>query len=185
MVFSSLLFVFFFLAIHMAVYYFIQPRYRNLVLLVSSLIFYAWGGPRYLLLLVFETFVAWGAGVMLSRCDTETRKGQRDHKLYVFGGCAILLLLLGIFKYLGFFCDTFDFIIPALADVPRLVLPIGISFYTFQLISYIIDVTAGRLRRSRYTGSCFYMPAFFISASPVLLSGMRRSRTKLKNVMSI
>ena len=145
MVFSSLLFVFFFLAIHLAVYYFIQPRYRNLVLLVSSLLFYAWGGPRYLLLLVFETFVAWGAGVMLSRCDMETRKGQRDHKLYVFGGCAILLLLLGIFKYLGFFCDTFDFIIPALADVPRLVLPIGISFYTFQLISYIIDVYRGEV----------------------------------------
>ena len=116
--------------------YFIQPRYRNLVLLVKAPDFLCWGGPRYLLLLVFETFVA--CSVMLSRCDTETRKGQRDHKLYVFGGCAILLLLLGIFKYLGFFCDTFDFIIPALADVPRLVLPIGISFYTFQLISYII-----------------------------------------------
>ena len=145
MVFSSLLFVFFFLAIHLVVYYFIKPRYRNLVLLVSSLIFYAWGGPRYLLLLLFDTFIAWISAVMISRCDAERSDGQRNRKLFMILGCAALLLILGIFKYLGFLCDTFDFIIPALADVPRLVLPIGISFYTFQLLSYIVDVYRGEV----------------------------------------
>ena len=140
MVFSSLLFVFFFLAIHLVVYNFIQPKYRNIVLLVSSLFFYSWGGPRYLVLLLLDTFIAWISALLINRWNSESREGLRNRRLFLILGVAGMLLILGIFKYLGFFCDTFDFIIPALADVPRLVLPIGISFYTFQLISYVADV---------------------------------------------
>jgi alginate O-acetyltransferase complex protein AlgI len=114
-------------------------------LLVSSLIFYAWGGPRYLLLLLLDTGIAWFFALRISRCVGEAKKDLQQRKLYLILGCAFLLLILGIFKYLGFLCDTFDFFIPALADVPRLVLPIGISFYTFQLISYVVDVYRGEV----------------------------------------
>ena len=145
MVFSSLFFVFFFLAIHLVVYHLVKPAYQNIVLLVSSLIFYAWGGPRYLLLLLGETLIAWFFALLMGNFDPETRKGYRNRKLCLIGGCALLLLTLGIFKYLGFFCDTFDLLIPALEDVPRLALPIGISFYTFPLLSYVVDVYKGQV----------------------------------------
>lgn len=143
MVFSSLLFVFFFLAIHLVVYNFIHPRYRNIVLLVSSLIFYSWGGPRYLVLLLLDTAIAWFAAPCMNRWDADSRSGARNRRICMILGIAGMLVILGIFKYLGFFCDTFAFLIPALEDVPRLVLPIGISFYTFQLISYVVDVYRG------------------------------------------
>ncbi|MDY5791468.1 MAG: MBOAT family O-acyltransferase [Oliverpabstia intestinalis] len=143
MVFSSLLFVFFFLAIHLVVYNFIQPKYRNTVLLISSLIFYSWGGPRYLILLLLDTAIAWLSALCLNRWDAGSKEGLRNRRICMAAGIAGMLLILGIFKYLGFFCDTFAFLIPALEDVPRLVLPIGISFYTFQLISYVMDVYRG------------------------------------------
>lgn len=149
MVFSSLLFVFFFLAIHLVVYHAVNPKLQNTVLLVSSLIFYSWGGPRYLLLLLGETFIAWFFALQVEKFDPETNSGVRSRKLCLTAGTALLLLLLGIFKYLGFLCDTFDVFFPALKEVPRLVLPIGISFYTFQLISYVVDVYRNEVEAQR------------------------------------
>ena len=135
MVFSSLVFLFLFLAIHLFVYHMVDERYRNAVLLVSSLIFYSWGGPRYLVLLMGNTLASWGFALLIERSDSPGRR-----KLWLVAECVVLLGVLGIFKYLGFFCANFQAIFGVPELIPEIVLPIGISFYTFQLISYVVDV---------------------------------------------
>ena len=140
MVFSSLVFLFLFLAIHLFVYHVVAERYRNAVLLVSSLVFYSWGGPRYLVLLMGNTLASWGFALLIERSDTP---GKR--KLWLVAECAVLLGVLGIFKYLGFFCANFQALFGVPELIPEIVLPIGISFYTFQLISYVVDVYRGEI----------------------------------------
>lgn len=140
MVFSSLVFLFVFLTIHVTVYLFVDERYRNPVLLVSSLIFYSWGGPRYLLLLMGETFASWLFAKAITK--SATRAGR---KACVVGECAVLLGLLVYFKYSGFFMDNLSFWFGAPRLIGDVVLPIGVSFYTFQLISYVVDVYRGRV----------------------------------------
>ena len=140
MVFSSLVFLFLFLAIHLFVYHMVDERYRNVVLLVSSLIFYSGGGPRYLVLLMGNTLASWGFALLIQRSDSP---GKR--KLWLVAECVVLLGVLGIFKYLGFFCANFQAIFGVPELIPEIVLPIGISFYTFQLISYVVDVYRGEI----------------------------------------
>ena len=140
MVFSSLVFLFLFLAIHLFVYHVVAERHRNLVLLVSSLIFYSWGGPRYLVLLMGNTLASWAFALLIQRSDTPARR-----KLWLVAECVVLLGVLGIFKYLGFFCENFQALFGVPELIPEIVLPIGISFYTFQLISYVVDVYRGEI----------------------------------------
>ena len=97
MVFSSLVFLFVFLTAHLIVYALVGERWHNVVLLVSSLIFYSWGGPQYLLLLVGDTFASWLFALLIERSETPMRK-----RLFLIGECVVLLGLLGIFKSLGF-----------------------------------------------------------------------------------
>lgn len=132
MVFSSLLFLFAFFTPHLFIYFFAPKDKKNLVLLISSLIFYAWGGPKYLLLLMLETFISW---YFAQKIATE-----QNPKRYLLLACIGLLGLLGIFKYTGFFLSNLQFFIHWPAKIPTIVLPIGISFYTFQLLSYVVDV---------------------------------------------
>ena len=140
MVFSSLVFLFVFLAIHLVVYLRVNERYRNAVLLVSSLIFYAWGGPQYLVLLVGDTFASWGFARLIENAPT---KGRR--KLFLVLECVVLLGVLGVFKYLGFVLGTFQMFFGVPELIPQIVLPIGISFHTFQLISYVVDIYRGQI----------------------------------------
>ena len=140
MVFSSLVFLFFFLAIHLAVYHLVDKKYRNIVLLVSSLIFYSWGGPRYLVLLMGNTLASWLFALGIQRTDD-----VRIKKLMMAGECVVLLGVLAIFKYLGFLLGNVQALFGVPELIPEIVLPIGISFYTFQLISYVADVYAGRI----------------------------------------
>jgi alginate O-acetyltransferase complex protein AlgI len=107
---------------------------KNKVMLIFSLIFYAWAGPVYVLLLVGMTYADYIAGLWI---DAATRKNVRRRML--FRGCAINLTLLCVFKYLTFLCENLHnwWGFPW---VPNIALPIGISFYTFQLISYMVDV---------------------------------------------
>ncbi len=134
MVFSSLLFVFAFLVI-CYVLYFIMPgiRTRNVVLLLSSLIFYAWGGPALILLLMGMTFFCYLGGVLIT-------KWRDRKKLWLIGTLIICLGLLAVFKYTGFFLSNVQAILGFPEVIPSITLPIGISFYTFQLLSYVIDV---------------------------------------------
>ena len=138
MVFSSLFFVFFFLALCYGIYYLAKPiKARNIILLVSSLIFYAWGGPPLVLLLCLMTFICWGGAIVISRAS------EREKTALTWVTVAICLGILVIYKYTGFFISTALSILPIDGVVPSIALPIGISFYTFQLISYVIDVRRG------------------------------------------
>lgn len=135
MVFSSLIFLFVFLVSNLIIYLLIDKKYKNKVLLIFSLIFYAWGGPKYLILLVGETFASWFFALKIQHS-----KNKRSRKLYMLGECIVLLGLLGYFKYAVFFMENFQALFGVPDVIPNIVLPIGISFYTFQLLSYVVDV---------------------------------------------
>lgn len=141
MVFSSLFFVFAFLVLCYGIYLFMPSlRARNTVLLVCSLFFYAWGGPPLVLLLCLETFVCFvGAHLVATAPLGPKGKGGRSRTFMILtvGMCLGLLV---IFKYTGFFADTVSGLFGAENTLPKVALPIGISFYTFQLISYVVDV---------------------------------------------
>lgn len=126
MVFSSLLFVFAFFTPHLVVYFFAPKEKKNLVLLVSSLIFYAWGGPKYLLLLMLETFISWYFALKM--------KDSKKSKLYMIVACICLLGLLAIFKYTGFFLNNLKFFIHWPSKVPTIILPIGYSFLYIPIV---------------------------------------------------
>ena len=136
MVFSSLFFVFFFLVVCYAAYFFAKRmKTRNIILLVSSLIFYAWGGPVLVLLLCLMTFICWAGALLI---DQNADKKIRLALCIVTSSVCIAILI--IFKYTGWLVSTAFDIFNIDAIVPSIALPIGISFYTFQLISYVIDV---------------------------------------------
>ncbi len=135
MVFSSLIFLFVFFILNLIVYFFAPDHAKNKVLLVFSLVFYAWGGPKYLLLLVGETFVSWFVALMVQKAPTVKNK-----HFWIVVECAVLLGLLAYFKYTEFFLGNIQAIFGVPELIPEIFLPIGISFYTFQLISYVVDV---------------------------------------------
>lgn len=135
MVFSSLLFIFAFLALNLVVYHKVNLAYRNHVLLGFSLVFYAWGGPKFLLLLLLDALASWFFALAI-----DSRKDERTRKGLLVADLVILLGILCIFKYMGFFLSNWQAVFGVPEIVPTFVLPIGISFYTFQLISYAIDV---------------------------------------------
>ena len=145
MVFSSLLFVYSFLPICLLLYFLVKDiRARNLILLLFSLVFYAWTNPKYIILLVVMVFINWGCAVGI---DSNGRRGVKKRWLVIdlVGSFGIL----GIFKYLGFASSILQSITGFPAEIIRIALPIGISFYTFQLVSYTIDVYRGEIRAER------------------------------------
>ena len=145
MVFSSLFFVFFFLVVCYAVYFFAKRmKTRNIILLVSSLIFYAWGGPVLVLLLCLMTFVCWVGALLIDQVSD-----RRQGLALCIVTTAICLSILVIFKYTGWLMSTAFDIFGIDKVIPSIALPIGISFYTFQLISYVIDVYRGEVPAQR------------------------------------
>ncbi len=141
MVFSSLLFVFAFLVPQLILYFLVKNmKARNIILLVFSLIFYSWGGPRYLLLLIGEAFISFYTAREIQRSVFPKMK-----KKWLILECVSLFGLLFIFKYLGFFFDNVKSLTGWPEQVPQIILPIGISFYTFQLVSYVADVYKGEV----------------------------------------
>ncbi len=136
MVFASLLFVFLFLVANILSQLFIRSvKGKNVAMLVFSLIFYSWSGPRYLILLVGMVFICWIGALVI-----EGTPGEKQRKAALAVTIALCLVILGIFKYTGFLVATFAGLFRADWPIPHIVLPIGISFYTFQLISYVTDV---------------------------------------------
>ena len=140
MVFSSFIFVFAFLVLHLVIYHVVPDKAKNAVLLISSLLFYAWGGPRFVLLLVGETLLTW-----LCALWAERAKNDRERKAAVVVACVVLLGLLGYYKYAGFLLTNIQLIAGVPEVIPNIALPLGISFYTFQLISYVVDVAKGEV----------------------------------------
>lgn len=137
MVFSSLLFLFIYLPVVLLIYYAVPYKFRNLFLFFANLVFYGWGEPVFVLLMLFSTVVDYTCGYFIDKYRTSNKKIA---KAFLLASVIINLGLLGFFKYAGFITDTLNaipfFSLPSI-EVP---LPIGISFYTFQTMSYSIDV---------------------------------------------
>lgn len=141
MVFSSLLFLFRFLPAVLIAYYIAPRSLRNLVLLLFSLIFYAWGEPVYILLMLISILIAYSGGILIGRFKQEGNR--KAAKVVQIVSCAASLSLLVFFKYADFGVETANSLTGAGLTMLHLALPIGISFYTFQTMSYIIDVYRG------------------------------------------
>ncbi|MDY3014987.1 MAG: MBOAT family O-acyltransferase [Evtepia sp.] len=163
MVFSSLPFLFLFLTVVLLVSHILPFRCRNAFLLLANLVFYAYGEPVYVLVMIGSILVNYFAGVLM---DKQPTQGRRRGVLVV--GIILNLAALGVFKYTGLFVDTLREI-PALSFLPdvNISLPIGISFYTFQAVSYLIDVYWKDCEASH----SFVNFATYISLFPQLIAG--------------
>jgi alginate O-acetyltransferase complex protein AlgI len=140
MVFSSLVFLFFFLPLTLAGYFACPNRmWRNLLLLMVSLAFYAWGEPLYVVLMIASIAMNWGLAHAMLACP-------RREKAVLVGGVAVNLLGIGVFKYAGFAVTNLSDLFGLAWPVPHVALPIGISFYTFMAVSYLVDVYRRRVR---------------------------------------
>lgn len=144
MVFSSLLFLFRFLPIILFIYFIVPKRFRNAILFLFSLIFYAWGEPIYVVLMLFSTVVDYTHGILVEKFKNE---GQiKKAKMVVASSMTINLLLLGFFKYSDFIIQNINQLFKISIPLLNLALPIGISFYTFQTMSYTVDVYRGQAK---------------------------------------
>lgn len=163
MVFSSLVFLYIFLPLCLAAYFIPKKiQIRNVVLLIFSLIFYGWGEPVYILLMIATTAVDFFAGLLV-----EKYRGTKKAKLFVTLAVVLTLSSLGLFKYYDFFTtvanDLFSINIPLLG----IALPIGISFYTFQALTYVVDVYRDRVP----VQTSFYKLLLYVSMFPQLIAG--------------
>ena len=128
-----MLFVFLFLAANLVSQLALKrPQAKNIAMLVFSLVFYAWSGPRYLLLMMAMVFLCWLGARMVESTERP--------KFWLVLTVALCLGILGVFKYTGFFLQNIQSLFGVPEVIPAIALPIGISFYTFQLISYVVDV---------------------------------------------
>ena len=143
MVFSSLLFVFLFLALNLVSQAALRGvRKKNIAMLIFSMVFFSWAGPRYVILLLLDTALCWFFAIRIER-------EPKRKKLHLTLCVALVLLVLGIFKYTGFLLGNLQSLFGVPELIPEIVLPIGISFYTFQLISYVADVYRGEVRAQK------------------------------------
>lgn len=164
MLFASLTFLCFFLPAVLLGSRLLPLRGQNVLLLAASLIFYAWGGPSYLVLMLVSITINWAGGFCIDRF----RPGGAARKWVLALTVLANVGLLGWFKYYGFFTDILRGL-PGLGGIPvrQIALPIGISFYTFQAMSYVIDLYRGRIRLQK----SWMLLALYISFFPQLIAG--------------
>ncbi|MGN0553635.1 MAG: MBOAT family O-acyltransferase [Oscillospiraceae bacterium] len=168
MVFSNLVFIYVFLPLCLGAYYALQSaKARNVVLAVFSLAFYAWGEPVWVLLLIFSAVVDYLNGLFIEKCRI------RKHGCPVLGVICSLVVNLGIlfiFKYSAFFIHQINLFFGLSLNEPTFSLPIGISFYTFQTISYTVDVYRGKVKvQHSFLNFLLYVSMFFqLVAGPIV-----------------
>ncbi len=160
MLFSSVPFLFYFLPCVLLAYVITPKKFKNFTLLICSLVFYAWGEPRLVLLMLLTVFCGYILGLL-------TEKYQRYKKVFLTIALAVALGFLGYFKYADFFIQNINAATNLSIPLLRVALPIGISFYTFQLISYNIDVYRGSVPAQKN----FVDLAAYISLFPQLIAG--------------
>lgn len=163
MVFSDSVFLFMFLPLTLAVYYAVPFAFKNTVLFLTGLLFYAWGEPVYVLIMLLSTAIDYCAGRLMDRFDSN--KNIRKDTLLV--SVVMNLSLLGIFKYGSFFIGSVNGIFGSAIPDPGLPLPIGISFFTFQSMSYTIDL----YRRNIKVQKNFIDFAAFVTMFPQIVAG--------------
>lgn len=166
MVFSDLDFLFLFLPLAAILYFPIKNLvWRNSVLLTFSLIFYAWGEPRRIFLMLLASLVAFVGGLLIEKYKNENKK--RLCKTTFVVTTVLLVLNLFIFKYLNFAVDNINLLLPHDITILRIVLPIGISFYTFQILSYVFDLYLGNVKVQK---NYFYL-TLYVTFFPQLIAG--------------
>ena len=166
MVFSSLLFLTIFLPVTIILYYLIPKKYdkaKNILLLVVSFIFYGWGEPVHIILMIITTLYIWLLTRLMEKRKAEGKNGEAKLLLVL---CLVFSLgLLAYFKYFGFIVENVSFLQGM--NLPKPLLPIGISFYTFQALSYVIDVYRGNVKAQK----SWINFAMYISLFPQLIAG--------------
>lgn len=163
MVFSNLFFLFIFLPLNLISYYLVKgTKYKNVVLIIFSLIFYAWGEPIWIGLLILSTFINYIHAIYIERFR------YNKYKKYILISDILLnLSILGIFKYSGFFIENINYLLNLDITIKSISLPIGISFYTFQTLSYTIDVYNEKVKAQK----SFYKLLMYVSMYPQLIAG--------------
>lgn len=162
MVFSSLTFMYAFLPIVLITYFLSPKKLKNIIILISGLIFYAWGEPKYIMIMITSAFVDYFAGLIISKSDD-----NKVRKSALLVSMVIDLGFLFIFKYSGFAVSIVNGVFKSEIPVPNLLLPIGISFYTFQSMSYTIDIYFKQVKVQRN----FLNYLCYVSLFPQLVAG--------------
>lgn len=158
MLFNSITFLYYFLPITLIIYFITPKKYKNLILLIASLIFYIYGEPKYVVLMLLDIFIAYIGGILIDK--------YKDKSIFRVFVCIPILLLI-IFKYSDFFISNVNNIFNTKLSLLNLALPIGISFYTFQIISYLVDVYKGKVKCQKN----FIKLATYVSLFPQLIAG--------------
>ena len=166
MVFNSIFFIFCFLPVFMMIYYLVPGKLRNLLLFLGSLIFYAWGEPVYVILMLFSSIFNYYMGTELERLYYDDRK----QKINLVFSIIINLAVLVFFKYYGFLLNTIGGIIGIHIPHPELSLPIGLSFYTFRNLSYLFDIYLSKVsaQRNFLTFSVYSTMFPYTSTGPIV-----------------
>lgn len=161
MVFSSMVFLWIFLPCILVLYYFIKDKYKNVLLLIASLIFYAWGEPKYIILMLVAITVNWYFGILIEKYN--------KYKFFFMVAVIVIdILLLFYFKYFNLLADFVNTITSMqVIETKNIALPIGISFYTFQAMSYIIDLYRGEIKVQKN----WYKLSLYIAFFPALIAG--------------
>ena len=167
MLFSSVTFLYAFLPATLLVYFLVpqrtdSPKGRNYVLLGAGMVFYAWGGLWYLVILAAQIIAAWGFGLALERL-----RGRPGFKTVFVASVGVSLSTLLCYKYTDFFIDNLNALFGSDLPALKLLLPLGISFYTFQILSYLIDLYRGTIAVQRNLGTF----ATYVSLFPQLIAG--------------
>lgn len=165
MIFSSIFFLFVFLPVTLLLYYLVPWQLKNLMLLLCSLVFYAWGEPVYVFLMLFSIIFNYLSGIEINYYREQNE--QKRLKGCFWFTVAANLAILGFFKYYGFLIANLNAILPFEIPYRELALPIGISFYTFQTLSYIIDVYKGNVPVQRN----FVSFGAYVTMFPQLIAG--------------
>ena len=160
MIFSSITFLFYFLPIVLAIYYIVPTKFKNGILLLASLLFYAYGEPKYVVIMLISIIVTYIFGILMDR-------DSKNKKTYLILSLVATLGILIYFKYFNFLVDNINMWLTNKIDFAYVALPIGISFYTFQLISYIIDVYRGDAKVQKN----IFKLATYIALFPQLIAG--------------
>lgn len=160
MVFSGIPFLYYFLPCVLLLYYIAPFKLKNSVLLLSSLVFYAWGEPKFIILMLITVAQSYAAGLLIERF-------RRFSKLIMAISVTLSFLSLGYFKYADFLITSFNTLTGLSVPLLKVVLPIGISFYTFQIVSYVIDV----YRKDSPAQRNFIDLAAYITMFPQLIAG--------------
>ncbi len=156
-----MIFLWIFLPVVLIISRFLSRKWQNIFLLAASLVFYAWGEPVYILLMLFSILLNWGSGMLIGCL-------RRNKRLILWGSITLNLSLLGYFKYLGLLVRTLNHLLGGeRLSIPEVALPIGISFFTFQALSYVIDVYKGECEVQK---NILYL-ALYISFFPQLIAG--------------